>query len=67
MTPRPLTAASLRFIAGAHRHAALVFSESDNPCRRRFAAVLDGWADRADADADAIGAARQPDLFGEAA
>jgi len=64
---KPLTAASLRFIAGAHRHAAMVFRESDNPCRRRFAAVLDGWAADADAEADALDAARQPDLFGEAA
>ena len=67
MTHRPLTAASPRFIAGAHRHAAMVFSESDNPCRRRFAVVLEGWAADADARAAALEAAVQPDLFGEAA
>lgn len=67
MTPRPLTAASLRFIAGAHRHAAMVFSASDNPCRRAFAITLNEWADRADAEADALEAAAQPDLFRGAA
>lgn len=67
MTPRPLTAASLRFIAAAHRREAAVRRESPLVFQRDFAAVLNTWADDADRRADEIEVDDQPDLFGAAA
>ena len=64
---KPLTAASLRFIAGAHRSEAASRRQSPLIFQRDFAAVLEGWAADADARADALDAAVQPDLFGAAA
>lgn len=67
MTPRPLTAASYRFAAAAHRREAAIRRESPLLFQRDFATVLEVWANDADARADDLDAADQPDLFGEAA
>ena len=64
---RPITAASYRFAAAAHRREAAIRAESPIIFQRDFAAVLEGWAADADARADEIQAADQPDLFGAAA
>ncbi|MDO9471934.1 MAG: hypothetical protein Q7J28_02680 [Caulobacter sp.] len=67
MIPRPLTAASYRFAAAAHRREAAIRRESPLIFQRDFAEVLEGWADNADARADELEAAAQPDLFRGAA
>jgi len=64
---RPVTPASYRFAAAAHRREAEIRRESPLIFQRDFAAVLEGWANDADARADEIEAGVQPDLFGEAA
>lgn len=64
MKLRPLTASSYRFAAAAHRREAAIRSVSLLAFQRDFAVVLEGWANDADARADALEAATQPDLFG---
>lgn len=53
-----------RHVAQVHRREAAIRSRSDNPCQRRFAVILEGWADDAEAEAAALESFDQPDLFG---
>ena len=62
---RPLTAASYRFAAAAHRSEAESRRQSPLVFQRDFAVVLDTWAIDAHARAAALDAADQPDLFGD--
>jgi len=65
MISRPVTPASYRFAAAAHRREAAIRRESPLVFQRDFAGVLDTWADDAERRADAIEATLQPDLFGQ--
>jgi hypothetical protein len=65
MTPRTLTAESYRFAAAAHRSEAENRRRSPLAFQRAFAGVLNTWATAADARADSLDAAGQPDLFSE--
>lgn len=67
MTHRPLTAASYRFAAAAHRSEAESRRQSPHQFQRDFATVLEGWATDAEARASQLEADDQPDLFGAAA